>query len=255
MPDVKPIDEIKYDFKQSKHEVVPKLPMRAMIVGPSGSGKSTLLVSMILDIYRGAFERIFIWSPSVNLDSIWLPVKKYIKEGLKVDNDKEPCWWDEFNVEDLERVIETQNKIIEYQKKQGTKKLFNILVILDDVSDNPAITRNNKLLNSLFCRGRHRGISTLVSLQKSSTVPPIIRVNISHLFYYKVRNFKEIEILQDELSAIVRSDNLHESKKQIYKIYETATDEPHSFLYINLLEKNPDKMFMKKFSQYLKITN
>ena len=111
MPDVKPIDEIKYDFKQSKHEVVPKLPMRAMIVGPSGSGKSILLVSMILDIYRGAFERIFIWSPSVNLDSIWLPVKKYIKEGLKVDNDKEPCWWDEFNVEDLERVIETQNKI------------------------------------------------------------------------------------------------------------------------------------------------
>ena len=70
---------------------------------------------MILDIYRGAFERIFVWSPSVNLDSIWLPVKKYIKKGLKVDIDKEPCWWDEFNVVDL--VIETQNKIIEYQKK------------------------------------------------------------------------------------------------------------------------------------------
>ena len=130
MPDVKPIDEIKYDFKQSKHEVVPKLPMRAMIVGPSGSGKSTLLVSMILDIYRGAFERFFIWSPSVNLDSIWLPVKKYISEGLKVDTDIDPCWWDEFNVEDLEKVIETQNTIIEYQKKQGMKKLFNILVIL-----------------------------------------------------------------------------------------------------------------------------
>ena len=232
MPDVKPIDEIKYDFKQSKHEVVPKLPMRAMLVGPSGSGKSTLLVSMILDIYRGAFERIFIWSPSVNLDSIWLPVKKSVKEGLKVDNDKEPCWWDELNVEDLEKVTETQNKIIEYQKKQGTKKLLNILVVLDDVSDNPAITRNNKLLNSLFYRGRHTGISTLVSLQKSSTVPPIIRVNISHLFYYKVRNFKEIEVLQDDLSAIVRSDNVLESKKLIYKIYETATDEPHSFFFI-----------------------
>ena len=26
-------------------------------------------------------------------------------------------------------------------------------------------------------------------------------------------------------------------------------------LYINLLEKSPDKMFMNKFSQYLKITN
>ena len=84
---------------------------------------------MILDTYRGANERLFIWSPSVNLDSIWLPVKKYIKEGLKVDTDKKPCWWDEFNVEDLERVIETQNKIIEHQKKQGMKKLFKMLNI------------------------------------------------------------------------------------------------------------------------------
>ena len=118
LPDVKPIDEIKYDFKQKKHEVVPKLPMRAMIVGPSSSGKPTLLVSMILDMYIGAFERVGIWSPSVNLDSVWLPVKKYIQEGLKVDTDKEPCWWDAFNVVDLERVIETQNKIIEYQENK-----------------------------------------------------------------------------------------------------------------------------------------
>ena len=73
--------------------------------------------------------------------------------------------------------------------------------------------------------------------------------------YYKVRNFKEFEILRDKLSAIVRSDNLHESKKLIYKIYETATDEPQSFVYIHLLEKNPDKMVMKNVSQYLKITN
>ena len=86
-------------------------------------------------------------------------------------------------------------------------------------------------------------------------MPPIIRVNISHLFYYKVRNYKEIQILQDELSAMVRSDNLHESKKLIYNMYETATYEPHSFLYINLLEKNPDKMFMKRFNQYLQISN
>ena len=30
------------------------------------------------------------------------------------------------------------------------KKLFNVLVVLDDVSDNPAVTRNNKMSNSLF---------------------------------------------------------------------------------------------------------
>ena len=255
MPDVKPIDEIKYTFQQSKYEHVPHVPMRAMVVGPSGSGKSTLLVSFLLDIYFKVFERCYIWSPSVNLDSIWLPFKKYIKEDLKVDTDKEACWWDEFHLEDLEKVIDTQTKIVEYQKKIGMNKLYNCCIILDDVSDNPAITRNNKLLNSLFCRGRHAGITTIVSLQKSTTVPPVIRVNISHLFYYKVRNFKEVELLQDEMSAIVRSDNLHESKKLIYKLNEKATEQPHHFLYINLLEKDIDKMFMCCFHSFLRISD
>ena len=113
----------------------------------------------------------------------------------------------------------------------------------------------NYLTLSLSCRGRHAGISAIVSLQKSTTVPPVIRVNISLVFYYKVRNFKEIEILQDEMSAISRSDNIHESKKLIYKLYKKATEQPHHFLYINLLEKNIDRMFRCCFHSYLRISD
>ena len=79
-PSVKPIDEVKYNYEQSKYEVAPKIPFRALITGPSGCGKSNLLINMILDIYKNCFSRIYIWSPSINVDTIWLPVKKYIKE-------------------------------------------------------------------------------------------------------------------------------------------------------------------------------
>ena len=41
-PDIKPIDEITYEFPQSKYEVAPKVSFRAIITGPSGSGKSVL---------------------------------------------------------------------------------------------------------------------------------------------------------------------------------------------------------------------
>ena len=67
-----------------------------MIAGPSGSGQSVLLTNMILDIYKKVFERVFIWSPSIEVDSIWLPVKKYTKHQKKVDTDKEKCWFEEF---------------------------------------------------------------------------------------------------------------------------------------------------------------
>ena len=92
IPIVKPINEIKYEFKQSKYANVPKVPFRALIFGPSGSGKSVLLVSLILDIYRNVFQRVYVFSPSVNHDSIWLPVKKYVKDELNVNEEKETCF-------------------------------------------------------------------------------------------------------------------------------------------------------------------
>ena len=82
-PIVKPINVKEYDFKQSKYEVAPKLPASMIISAPSGSGKTILLQSLILDIYRNCFARIYVFSPSINVDSIWTPVKKYIKDEMK----------------------------------------------------------------------------------------------------------------------------------------------------------------------------
>ena len=71
-PHIQPIKEINYEFTQSKYAVAPKVPFRSTITGPSGSGKSVLLTNMIMDIYKGVFSRVYIWSPSINVDSIWI---------------------------------------------------------------------------------------------------------------------------------------------------------------------------------------
>ena len=72
--------------KQSKYQVVGKLPIRSIILGPSGSGKTVLLQNMILNIYRDCFSRIYIFSPFINVDSSWDPVKKYIENDMKVQH-------------------------------------------------------------------------------------------------------------------------------------------------------------------------
>ena len=77
IPNIKPIKLKEYEVKQSKYDVVSKLPLRAIILGPSGSGKSILLQNMILDLYDKCFERIYTFSPSINVDyQTWEPVKK-----------------------------------------------------------------------------------------------------------------------------------------------------------------------------------
>ena len=62
-PIIKPVEVKEYVVKQSKYTIAPKLPIRSIILGPSGSGKSILLQSMILDIYRGMFDQIYIFQP------------------------------------------------------------------------------------------------------------------------------------------------------------------------------------------------
>ena len=71
----KPIKVREFEVKQPKYAHVGHLPMRAMICGPSGSGKTILLQNMVLDIYKGCFSRIYIFSPSVDIDHTWEPVE------------------------------------------------------------------------------------------------------------------------------------------------------------------------------------
>ncbi len=61
-----------------------------ILLVPSGSGKTVLLSNLILNIYRGCFERIFAFSPSIDIDKTCAPVKKYQSDDMKaVETDKE----------------------------------------------------------------------------------------------------------------------------------------------------------------------
>ena len=118
-PKIQPIKTKEYTSKQSKYSQCAKLPMRSIVLGPSGSGKTILLQNMILDIYDGCFDKIYIFSPSVNLDHTWLPVKENIQNKLKIkeDDKEDPIYFDEYHPEDLLNIIETQTKITNYMKQ------------------------------------------------------------------------------------------------------------------------------------------
>ena len=256
IPIVKPAKMKEYEYKQSKYDIAPKTPLISITAAPSGSGKSVLIQSMILDIYRGVFDRIFIFSSSIHVDGIWIPVKKYIEQELKVDTNKEKVYFDDFNPRDLEDIIELQHKITKYQKDHDFKQLFSVLIVIDDFVDDARFARHNSLLNALYIRGRHFGINVISSTQKFNALSTIIRVNARQLFFFKMRNYKEIQTMVEELSALLVKKNLlmddkniHNAKKTLLEIYEKATEEKYSFLYVNLMESDINRIFMIRFGR------
>ena len=120
------------------------------------------------------------------------------------------------------------------------------MIIVDDFADSPDFTRHSKLLHGLFTRGRHSFTSSIVATQKFKAINNIIRVNATDLYVFKLRNQGDLDALVDEVSAVA-------DKKMILEMYNIATLEPYSFLYIKLTSKDPNKMFMIKFHKYLEI--
>ena len=120
------------------------------------------------------------------------------------------------------------------------KRLFQILVCLDDMADTPQVHKKtgDGILDTLFIRGRHYCISTWVSTQNLRLMPSAVRVNT---MFYCVRNQLELDALVEELSAML-------PKEVLYGMYEEATREKYSFWFVNLHAPKED-MFWVRFDR------
>ena len=114
--------------------------------------------------------------------------------------------------------------------------------MVDDFADDISLSRSSKLLHSLYTRGRHACISTIVATQKFTAISPIIRVNAVELYVYRLRSGQDLDTLINEVSALI-------DKKTLLKIYKQCTEQPFSFLYIKLAAKTISDMFMMNLNQ------
>ena len=129
------------------------------------------------------------------------------KKTLNVNPKKEKVYFDEFHKEDLEEILEQQYKIGQYQKDHKLKKLFATLVVVDDFCDDARFSKHNSMLNALYIRGRHFGVNVISSTHTFNALSTIIRVNRRQLYFFKMRNYTEIQTMVKELSALLIKTN------------------------------------------------
>ena len=166
---------------------------------------------------------------------------------MKVNSSEEdPIYFDHYDPADLIKIIATQHKVTDYMKNQNYKKLYQILIIVDDFADEASFSRHSKLLHSLYTRGRHNSISTTTAAQAFTALSTLVRKNANELYIYRLRNYRDLETFIEDVSAIY-------GKKTLLELYNTATAEPCSFLYVNLRAKDKDDMFYMNFDGTLTV--
>ena len=123
-------------------------------------------------------------------------------------------------------------------------KLYGCLILVDDFADDAGIVHKQagSVLNRLFLSGRHHGISTIVSTQKLALISSPMKVNATGMLLFKVRSRIERDALEMMVSALLSPDEFRE-------LYEAATKQPYSFLYVKLDAKTIQDTFFVRFEE------
>ena len=156
--------------------------------------------------------------------------------------------FDELDIKAMEDIIDTQFALIELSRQKKRKEENQILILIDDFSSEPEMTRSNRLVSKLFTRGRHARISTVCSVHRTKNVlNPIIRAQATALFMFRQKAFLELQAFLEENSATVGKDVLE-------KVYRLAVSQPVQVLYVNLKTLDINEMFFVGFQQRIRVT-
>jgi hypothetical protein len=206
-----------------------------------------IILNLLLRYYKDMFARIWFFSPSIKLDPQYAPLRKYL-EAMS-DQDKEPLMFEDLDQPVLGKLLDEQRTITEECRKRKLKAP-QVCVVLDDLADRGDILTKRQggnkgsWLISLATRGRHFGVTWIISSQVLNLVGTVIRKNCRCMCVWRLRNHKEVETLCEELSGIYDA-------KTIMAMYEHATAEPYSFMFVRLDAKTRRDMFWLRFEARL----
>ena len=198
------------------NEKLPELPTNLIFYAKSNSGKTNVILNL-LEFYKKIFkDRILIISKAqdISLESLAKTHGAVVLYDL----------YDENGINYIEKLINYQKKL----KAEG-KKLKNYLVLLEDlVGSEKSLDNRRSIFTTLFSQGRHSQITTIITTQQYSSVPCSLRRMAWGSIIFKMSNIAERKLMTYEMCGAV---NMNE--KQFEKIYDEATTEPYSFLYVD----------------------
>jgi len=203
-----------------------------IVCGLPASGKSSLIKTLLngtkeSNLYNNIFHSVYYISPSMTMN-LNLPEDKF----LQLTDDQ-----------NLDDIVE---QIIENEKDLGEEdEPHHVAIFLDDAvswinTNKKAMKAFKKLcFNGRHILGDHSSLQTFIVTQKMRAIPLTIRSQANQLFFFDSTR-AEKDVVQEEFLPL--------DKDEAKLIYKHVFDEPHNFMFVNLLLPI-DRRIFKNFNQ------
>ena len=140
---------------------------------------------------------------------------------------------------------------MEYHKKHGQTKLFQVCFILDDVRNSgPAVKASGSgqgALSTLLCRSRHFGRSCVLSLQKLYAAPTLLRCSFSDILPWELKSARERATALSKVSALLKD------RATLERLYDSIVSKPYAFMWMALIRSDPNDVFHDGFGPGIRI--
>lgn len=225
---IKPVIKIKDDYTKPPHPHLLRLPFSLLLIAPKGSGKTTVLQNL-LTWYYTYFDKVFIFSPTINIDRKW----RKLTEKLRIPDT------DLFNTCKERKVLGIVNSVRDFNRGKDNKEKIKVLLIFDDCVELLPKGKRISFINKLAMNHRHYNISHIIVSQSFKKLDPVVRLNTTGTILYNTDNSAERLKVVEELCG-----NL--GKWKFEKIWMDCVKEKFGFMYLNydqrLIYKNFDKV-------------
>jgi hypothetical protein len=274
-------------YKYETAEMMPNLCTQLLCCGAKGSGKTISIVNLVKKLEFDRIFLISPTAKSnhailsmINIDEddmyedtedltiIDNIISKVEEEGREYDEYHEKMKeYNEFiknsnnndyhliDDDTIDKFMDDNNNFLKPEHYLNGRRP-KVALILDDILGSYLMSKGIRKVNNLAIKHRHIspvksegggaiGVSTFFLTQtfrcQTGGISKPIRSNCNSLIIFKTKNENEFNDLRDEVAGEI-------GKELFTKIYEIATDEPHSFLFIDF---NPKKSHPSRYRKNL----
>lgn len=274
-------------YKYETAEMMPNLCTQLLCCGAKGSGKTISIVNLVKKLEFDRIFLISPTAKSnhailsmINIDEddmyedtedltiIDNIISKVEEEGREYDEYHEKMKeYNEFiknsnnndyhliDDDTIDKFMDDNNNFLKPEHYLNGRRP-KVALILDDILGSYLMSKGIRKVNNLAIKHRHIspvksegggaiGVSTFFLTQtfrcQTAGISKPIRSNCNSLIIFKTKNENEFNDLRDEVAGEIGKD-------LFTKIYEIATDEPHSFLFLDF---NPKKSHPSRYRKNL----
>lgn len=260
--------------------ILPRHEFTWGVISPKGAGKTTFIINL-LELYKGYFNEIIIFSPTLLNDDKWdyakklklrienKPLLKFLASldgGDEEDDNKmfpnivkgqkektkfkpeipESNFIVDYTDDRLKQIVEEQNEMIEFLKSHDQPKYManRILVLFDDLVGSDLFGGGSKNYFTGFnTRHRHYSFSMFMISQAFKAIPDKIRTQLTCLTMFRIGSEKEVEKIYEEFPMGLK-------RKDWDAVYYYCTEGKHDFMFIDFQKPRGEQM-MKNFDTFI----